>query len=147
LKRIPRGEYDIVFPHGNYHPTTARQSTKHIDSRLIVEQTAGTRSGILIHTGELVYHSTGCLLIGDCYETHEMSTDYINHSRPETISKETYLRKLDSLGSQNKIDELNQFYLDKHNNNIEVEEVECNNWSCIKQYQLSEHLDISIDLN
>jgi hypothetical protein len=100
LKRIPRGEYDIVFPHGNYHPTTARQSTKHIDSRLIVEQTAGTRSGILIHTGELVYHSTGCLLIGDCYETHEMSTDYINHSRPETISKETYLRKLDSLGSQ-----------------------------------------------
>ena len=147
MKRIPRDEYDIVFPHGNYHPTTIRQSTKSIDSRLIVEPTAGTRSGILIHTGELVYHSTGCLLIGDCYETHELTADYRNTETGDFISEDTYLRKLDNVGSVNKLNDLNQLYLNKHENNIEVEEVECTNWSCVKQYQSSDHIDISIDLN
>ncbi len=91
-KRIPPGTYQVIENDCNRYRRT-KKKRKHcgIEFRLVTNTvpSAGTRDLILIHTGNLPKHTTGCLLPGDNYALNAVMTIEVFDRKTRTYKNET----------------------------------------------------------
>lgn len=125
-KRIPPGTYQVVLNDCyEYYTKYNRRPRGNCSNefRLVTQgvESAGTRVGILVHTGNYPWHSVGCLLPGYAYETtvkakrkvfsrisfkeeeEEVTTDIIKGSSCKLNELNAYIKGKIKKGKGNKI--------------------------------------------
>ncbi len=99
LKRIPAGLYPICFPYGIYRPATTRTNKLNelwVKTYGKYDQQGGyiTRDLVLIHIGNVVWDSEGCILPGTGHQKFTLYEDYKVDKTGEVYTKGTVLEKV-----------------------------------------------------